>query len=539
MKKAKRVFLIVLDSFGIGEAPDAAEFGVTADGGDRGGDTLASVASSPAFSAPNLTRLGLFNIDGQAGKAPGGKLPSKPGGAVARLSELSRGKDTTIGHWEIAGVISPTPMPTFPDGFPDELIREFEKATGRGVLCNKPYSGTAVIHDYGEEHLRTGDLIVYTSADSVFQIAAHENLVPPEQLYEYCRIARRLLTGKYAVGRVIARPFEGKFPEFTRTSRRHDFSIEPPAQTMLDAVSAAGLDMLGVGKIHDIFAGRGLTDFVYAEDNADGMRKTSAYAERDFHGLCFVNLVDTDSKFGHRRDPDGYAGAISEFDRWLGGFLPTLGDDDVVMITADHGCDPRFMKTTDHTREYIPLIIAGRGIEPQNFGTRAGFDNIAATVCDLLGVEFPTRSHGFAAGLAVPPTELIRAAREAMKNAYAPYSHFTVGAALLCADGKVFGGCNIESASYSPTNCAERTAIFKAVSEGERNFSAIAVCGGHEGKISGVFPPCGVCRQAMAEFCAPEEFEIILDTGRDGEYERYTLEELLPRTFTPNDLKLK
>ncbi len=537
MKKAKRVFLIVLDSFGIGEAPDAAEFGIVADGGDVGGDTLGSVASSPAFNAPNLTRLGLFNIDGQASKIPGGVLPAHFDGAVARLSELSRGKDTTIGHWEIAGVISPTPMPTFPGGFPDELIREFEKETGRSVLCNKPYSGTAVIHDYGEEHLRTGDLIVYTSADSVFQIAAHEDIVPPEKLYEYCRIARRLLTGIYAVGRVIARPFEGKFPNFVRTPRRHDFSLEPPAKTLIDAVSDAGLDALGVGKIHDIFAGRGLTDFVYAEDNADGMKKTSAYAARDFHGLCFVNLVDTDSKFGHRRDPDGYANAISEFDSWLGGFLPTLGEDDVVMITADHGCDPRFMKTTDHTREYIPLIIAGRDIEPQNLGTRAGFDNIAATVCDLLGVDFSTRSHGFAANLAVPPSELIKTARAAMDNAYVPYSHFTVGAALLCADGKVYPGCNIEAASYSPTNCAERTAFFKAVSEGERKFSAIAVCGGRDKNITGVFPPCGVCRQVMAEFCSPDEFLILLDTGRDGEYERYTLSELLPRTFTPADLE--
>ena len=536
MKKAKRVFLIVLDSFGIGEAPDAGEFGVTAEGGDRGSDTLRSVAGSPTFSAPNLTRLGLFAIDGQADKDP---VPTGAGytGAVARLRELSRGKDTTIGHWELAGIISDTPMPTYPDGFPDEVIDAFSAATGRGVLCNLPYSGTAVIHDYGREHIKSGDLIVYTSADSVFQIAAHEDVVPPEQLYEYCRIARRILTGKHAVGRVIARPFAGEYPDFYRTPRRHDFSLEPPQDTMLDAVSRAGLETLGVGKIHDIFAGRGLTDFVYAEDNADGMKKTSAYAERDFSGLCFVNLVDFDSKFGHRRDTDGYAGAISEFDKWLGTFLPTLGEDDVLMITADHGCDPRFAKTTDHTREYIPLIIAGNGIEPQNLGTRSGFDNVAATVCDLLGVEYKTVSRGFAAQLKNPPQRLIEAAGDAMSRAYAPYSHHTVGAALLTADGKVYTGCNIESASYSPTNCAERTAFFKAVSEGERDFAAIAVTGGREGKVEGAFPPCGVCRQVMAEFCRPGEFMVYLDTGRDGEYETYTLEGLLPRGFTPENLK--
>lgn len=522
--------MIVLDCFGIGAMPDADEFGIILRGGDAGSDTLRSVAASPRFSAPNLTRLGLFNIEGQAKKNPAA-TPRRPEGAVARLSELSRGKDTTIGHWEIAGLISPEPMPTFPQGFPAELIERFSRATGRGVLCNLPYSGTAALADFGEEHMRTGDLIVYTSADSVFQIAAHEDILPPEELYKYCRIAREMLCGEYAVGRVIARPFEGKAPNFSRTSRRHDFSLEPPADTMLDAIKAAGLDMLGVGKIHDIFAGRGLSEYVYAEDNADGMRKTAAYAERDFNGLCFVNLVDTDSKYGHRRDVDGYAEAISEFDRWLGGFLPTMREGDVLMITADHGCDPAFTMTTDHTREYTPLLITGPGIAPQDLGTRAGFDNIAATVCGLLGVEYKTSSPGFAAELSCPPELLIREARKAMANAYAPYSGYTVGAALLGRDGRIWRGCNIESSSYSPTNCAERTAIFKAVSEGAREFAAIAVCGGHGGDIRKAFPPCGVCRQVMAEFCAPGEFRVILDTGCPEAYGMYTLEELLPLAF--------
>ena len=317
---------------------------------------------------------------------------------VARLRELSRGKDTTIGHWEIAGIVSPEPLPTFPHGFPEEVLRPFREQTGRGVLCNLPYSGTEVIKDYGREHVQTGDLIVYTSADSVFQIAAHESVVPPEQLYDYCRIARKILTGKYGVGRVIARPFEGEWP-YTRTSRRHDFSLEPPAKTMLDAVVDAGQDMIAVGKIHDIFAGRGMTEFTYTSGNTDGLAKTLAYADKDFHGLCFVNLVDFDMLYGHRRNPDGYAAALQEFDSWLPGFLEKLGEDDCVIITADHGCDPGYRKHTDHTREYIPMIALGKKIKPVNLGTRAGFCDIAATVTELLGVPYQTPGRSFAAEL--------------------------------------------------------------------------------------------------------------------------------------------
>ena len=311
----KRIFLIVLDSCGAGEMPDAAKFG------DFGVNTLKSCSTSSKLHIPTMVHCGLGNIEGLSFL---GTDPAQTG-ACARMAEASMGKDTTIGHWEIAGVVSPNPLPTYPNGFPEEVLKPFREATGRGVLANAPWSGTEVIAKYGAEHMRTGDLIVYTSADSVFQIAAHEDIVPLEQLYEYCRIARKILVGKHGVGRVIARPFIGNEKDgFTRTSNRHDFSLEPPAKTLIDAVSDAGLDALGVGKIHDIFAGRGLTDFVYAEDNADGMKKTSAYAARDFHGLCFVNLVDTDSKFGHRRDPDGYANAISEFDSWLGGFPPSV-----------------------------------------------------------------------------------------------------------------------------------------------------------------------------------------------------------------------
>lgn len=381
---AKRVFLIVLDSFGIGEEPDAAKFG------DHGVNTLRSVSGSPAFAAPNLTQLGLFNIDGVGCGTP----VSAPSGAFARLQERSNGKDTTIGHWEIAGLVSPKALPTYPNGFPDEVIWEFSQKTGRGVLCNKPYSGTEVIKDYGEEHLRTGSLIVYTSADSVFQIAAHEAVVPLEELYRDCQIAREMLQGDRGVGRVIARPFVGtNAANFKRTSNRHDFSITPPRATMLDEISAAGLDMIAVGKINDIFAGRGATRAIRTKNNDDGMRVTLSLAAEDFHGLAFINLVDFDMLYGHRRDIPGYAAAISAFDRWLPDFLAQLKPDDLLMITADHGCDPAYLATTDHTREYVPWLITGQAVQPGvNLGTLQGFGNIAATVCAALNV--PTQADG-------------------------------------------------------------------------------------------------------------------------------------------------
>ena len=381
-----RVFLIVLDSFGIGQLPDGADFG------DVGVNTLAACATSEKLHIPNMINAGLGNIDGVS------CLPkeSAPAGAVARLAESSMGKDTTIGHWEIAGIVSPDPLPTYPDGFPDEILKPFMEQTGRGVLANAPWSGTAVIDAYGQKHMETGDLIVYTSADSVFQIAAHEDIVPPEQLYEYCRIARKLLHGKHGVGRVIARPFVGQPGSFKRTANRHDFSLEPPKKTLLDAVKEAGLASIGVGKIHDIFAGIGLTEHVYNKSNADGMHHADTYAAQDFTGLCFVNLVDFDMQFGHRRDIDGYANALSEFDSWLGQFLPKLGKDDVVMITADHGCDPAYTATTDHTREYVPLLVLGQQIKPVNLGTRKSFADIAATVAELLNVQLDTPGTSFA-----------------------------------------------------------------------------------------------------------------------------------------------
>ncbi|MBQ8740418.1 MAG: phosphopentomutase, partial [Clostridia bacterium] len=306
---------------------------------------------------------------------------------VCRLAELSRGKDTTIGHWEIAGIVSQKPLPTYPDGFPESILAEFSRRTGRTVICNKPYSGTEVIKDYGEEHIKTGALIVYTSADSVFQIAAHEDVVPLDELYRYCRIAREILTGEHGVGRVIARPFTTVDGEFKRTSNRHDFSLEPPQKTMLDCIKEHGLDTISVGKIYDIFAGQGISEYVYTTGNTDGMAKTLEYAKRDFNGICFTNLVDFDMLYGHRNNVDGYAAALSEFDCWLDNFLPLLKEDDLLIITADHGCDPAYTVSTDHSREYVPLIVYGNKISPVNLGTKSGFCNIGKTVCDYLDAK--------------------------------------------------------------------------------------------------------------------------------------------------------
>lgn len=375
MKKYKRIFLIVLDSFGIGNAPDAEKFG------DFGANTLKTISRSANFEINNLKRLGLTDID----EVEYLERESSPAGIYGRMQELSAGKDTTTGHFEIGGIISKSPFPVFPNGFPDEIIDEFQKQTGRMVLCNKPYSGTKVIADYGEEHLKTGDLIVYTSADSVFQIAAHTDIIPLEDLYKYCQIARKILTGKYAVGRVIARPFTGVHP-FLRTADRHDYSIEPPEETMLDKLKANGFDVISVGKIADIFAHRGITEEIYTHSNTEGMQNTLKLLDRSFNGLAFTNLVDFDMVYGHRRDVDGYAKAISEFDSGLTNFINKMSSDDLLIITADHGCDPGY-KGTDHTRECVPLIIYSPEIEPHNLGTITGFKVINDMILKNFGLR--------------------------------------------------------------------------------------------------------------------------------------------------------
>lgn len=374
---AKRVFVIVLDSLGIGEAPDAASFG------DVGANTLRSISRCESFSAKNLIKLGLSRIDGVD------YLPTaeNPLGAVCRMRELSMGKDTTTGHFELCGIISEKPLPTYPNGFPKEIINRFSKEIGREILCNKPYSGTDVIRDFGKEHLKSGALIVYTSADSVFQIAAHEDIVPPEKLYEYCAVARRILVGEHSVGRVIARPFIGSSTDgFKRTANRRDFSMPPPKRTALDDISDRGLDVIGVGKIWDIFAGVGITESIHTHSNGEGMESAIKLLERDFTGLAFINLVDFDSAYGHRQDANGYAGALAEFDRMLGAFICKMKEDDVLIITADHGCDPADSHT-DHTREYVPLIVYGDRILSKNLGTNDGFALVGELVKALLGVS--------------------------------------------------------------------------------------------------------------------------------------------------------
>ncbi len=374
----KRVILIVLDSFGVGELPDAAQFG------DHGVNTLRSCTTSSYFNMPNMKKLGLFNIDGLDFV----ESEPEPEGLYCKCTEASKGKDTTIGHWEIAGLITPRSLPVYPEGFPDEVLEPFKKATGRGVLCNLPYSGTEVINRYGDEHVRTGDLIVYTSADSVFQIAAHEDVVDRETLYEYCRAARKILTGPHGVGRVIARPFIGSGNgNYTRTSGRHDFSIEPPEDTMLDVLINAGKKVYAVGKIHDIFAGRGMSEFVYTSGNAEGIDRTLEYMDKDFNGLIFTNLVDYDMLYGHRRDVDGYAKALAYFDERLPELKAKLRDDDILIMTADHGCDPAYTESTDHTREYVPVVMYGKSVKPGNAGVRSTYADIGHSVLSYLDVD--------------------------------------------------------------------------------------------------------------------------------------------------------
>lgn len=373
----KRIFLIVLDSFGIGEMEDAESYG------DKGTNTLQSVSASPEFAMPNMGALGLFNLDGVSC----GEKAAAPTARIARMKEASKGKDTTIGHWEIAGILSKKPLPTYPEGFPKDVLDAFSRATGRGVLCNKPYSGTEVIQAYGDEHMRTGDLIVYTSADSVFQIAAHEDVVPVETLYDYCRKAREILQGEHGVGRVIARPFTGTSGNYTRTPRRHDFSLLPPSVTMLDQLKDAGKAVISVGKIKDIFAGKGITEAVYTKGNEEGIAQTISYLEKDFEGLCFVNLVDYDMLYGHRNDVDGYARALTYFDGKLPEILDRLRAEDILMLTADHGCDPGYKVSTDHSREHTPFLMYGRHVTPENLGTRETFADIGATVLDYFGIK--------------------------------------------------------------------------------------------------------------------------------------------------------
>jgi phosphopentomutase len=393
LSETARVTLIVLDSVGIGELPDAERYG------DVGSDTLANTARAVGgLRLPNLQRLGLGNIHPILGIPP----EATPQGAYGRMAELSAGKDTTIGHWEIAGVVSPKPLPTYPHGFPPDVIADYERRIGHKTLGNYPASGTVIIDELGPEHMRTGYPIVYTSADSVFQVAAHEEVIPIEELYRICRIAREMFTNEHNVGRVIARPFVGRPGAFQRTDRRRDFSAPPPQHTLLDHVVQAGQMVWAVGKIEDIFAGQGISHAVHTHDNADGVDKTLEALRQAGHGLIFTNLVDFDMLYGHRNNAPGYAAALQAVDARVPELLGALRGDDVLVFTADHGCDPT-TPSTDHSREYVPLLVYGQPVQPGvNLGTRASFADLGATITEWLGLEPLPAGTSFAPCVASP-----------------------------------------------------------------------------------------------------------------------------------------
>ncbi len=389
----KRVIIVVLDSAGIGEMPDAAEYG------DEGSNTLGNIAAAVSgFSLPNLEKLGLGNIDGIVGFKPVGE----PLGCYGKMAERSAGKDTTTGHWELAGITLQRPFPVYPDGFPEEVVRRFENEIGTKTLGNYPASGTVIINELGHQHVKTGYPIIYTSADSVFQVAAHEDVIPPDRLYRICRIARRILTGEHAVGRVIARPFTGTEGNYTRTANRRDFSLEPPDKTLLDHVKEAGLEVKAVGKIDDIFAGRGITESVHTQGNMDGVDKTIRFIREDFSGLIFANLVDFDMKFGHRNDTVGYANALREFDGRVPEIIGSMKEHDILFITADHGCDPT-TASTDHSREYVPLLVYGRNARRgADLGTRKTFSDLAQTAAEYLGIDARFGAESFLSDIVKP-----------------------------------------------------------------------------------------------------------------------------------------
>lgn len=374
-----KVVLIVLDSAGIGALPDAEQYG------DAGSNTLGNCSRAVGgLKMPHMGKLGLGLLTDIAGVPP----VDEPAACYGKMAERSPGKDTTTGHWEIAGIILDRPFPVYPDGFPPEIIEPFKDRIGRDILGNKAASGTAIIEELGELHMRTGKPIVYTSADSVFQIAAHEEVIPLDELYRICRVARELLTGRHAVGRVIARPFVGSPGSFQRTANRHDYSLKPPAPSVLNLLKDNGLEVVAVGKINDIFAGEGITRSVHTIGNADGVNKTLELMREDFNGLIFTNLVDFDQKFGHRNDPRGYAGALEEFDSRVPDLIEALHPADVLLITADHGCDPT-TTSTDHSREFVPLLVFGHQLKKGvNLGTRSSFSDVAATVARIFGLSF-------------------------------------------------------------------------------------------------------------------------------------------------------
>lgn len=490
---AKRIFLVVTDSFGIGEAPDAKSFG------DFGSNTLAAVCDASDKEGRggflNLARLGLFDIDGHSDERISNHIKLHPEyeapiGTYGRLRELSMGKDTTIGHWEMAGVMSASPLPTFPEGFPDKVLNRLTEISGRGILVNKPYSGTAVINEYGDEHVRTGKLIVYTSADSVLQIAAHEDVVPVEELYRICSEMRVFMTGKYAVGRIIARPFIGKDGDYERTSRRHDFSLEPTGSTMLDIIKGKGLEVIAVGKITDIFAGRGVTETIRTLGNTEGISVLEGLLDRDFNGLCFVNLVDFDMKYGHRNDASGYSNAMHEWDDAIGRILSKLRPEDLFIMTSDHGCDPS-TASTDHSRECVPVLAYGDGHRvPFNAGSQAGFTHVSDMVMNgLFGREF---KHNYVpeAGIQTPSLD--------NPYSYVDLTNLKVNAVDTDIDGLVDRAIDLGCASVCIQACYVRRAVKRAAGR-------LAICtvigfpNGYSTTASKVFEASEACDNGASE----------------------------------------
>jgi phosphopentomutase len=427
--QVNRVIVIVLDSVGIGEAPDAAAYG------DVGSHTLGNMAAAiGGLQVPNMATMGLGNIAILAGVEP----QVEPTAVYGKMAEVSAGKDTTTGHWELMGLHLHQPFPLYPDGFPPEIMQPFEEQIGRGTLGNYPASGTVIIDELGEEHMRSGKPIVYTSGDSVFQIAAHEEVIPIEELYEICHVARDLLRGPHEVSRVIARPFVGEPGNFTRTANRHDYSITPPQPTLLDNLKEAGLMVHAVGKINDIFVGQGITSYVYTKDNMDGVDKTiAAMKERQERGLIFTNLVDFDAKFGHRNNPQGYADALAEFDKRLPEILDALAEDDLLVLTADHGNDPT-TPSTDHSREYVPVLITGKAARKGvNLGVRDSFADLAATIADILQVAPPPQGFSFRDEILVTAGSASQEELQAMLEADPAFIAHLIDHTLLRADAGV------------------------------------------------------------------------------------------------------
>jgi len=511
---SRRVFVVVLDGLGIGPCPDQDRYG------DGGSDTLANtLARSPAdFSLPNLAALGL----GCCSALPRVPAVGAPRAAVGTALPRSEGKDSTTGHWEMTGLLLEKPFPTFPDGFPPDLIEAFAARTGRGVLGNRAASGTAILDELGDQHRATGKWIVYTSADSVFQVAAHEEVVPIAELYRACEIARELCVGPVGVSRVIARPFVGISGKWVRTGGRKDYSLAPIGETLLDRLATAGIPRVGIGKVDDLFAGRGI-ESRHAPTNRLAYQLLTEALERVESGFVFANVIEFDQTWGHRNDVAGFLGGLEELDRTLPDLLGRVQADDLVIFTADHGNDPT-TPSTDHSRERVPVLVVGPKVRPAALGERATFADVGQTVAEFLGTGPLAAGKSFLREVWITdPVE--QAAWAVRERAYAPYSGFRVGAAVTDESGAIFAGCNVENASYGLTICAERSAVVQAVAAGVRRLDRVIVVTGTEPPAA----PCGACRQVLREF-GPD---LVIDLVGPQSRKQWRMRDLLPDAFGP------